>query len=250
MIRFLPILLTFLTLSCGLDDVPLIHPIPQSHIRQDMNNRSVVSIPTDNADTTFSHFVIYYKIFVSNTDQPSTASSAAYSAINPILASDHNAVSPHIDSTTSVNVNMESFFSGRDYHQLHVQGPDMQAINISTILSSSVLGSTIEFDFPSRTIPNVTIDSTVYTLWRSNGNGQFDPRPNRLFINSDDLWTPGNINAEINRDVVNLQGIGANDRRYVYVAMYIVGAGINVATYSFIYSTPSLIHVFQLPDRW
>ena len=243
----LALLLTLLLLltSCGLEDFPLIYPVPQSSISREFNSRSVVYVPTSNAGTTFSHFAIFYRIYVSNSDQPSTISDAAYSAINSYLAADHSAVFPYIDSTTLVNRNMDDFFSSRGFHYLNLEGH-----NINSVLSTSALGSTIEFNFPSRTAPTMTIDSNVYTLWRSDGNRQFDPQPNRLFVNHDDLWNPANINDSINRDVVNMPGIGTGDRRYTYAAMYIVGVGIDVATYSFMYSTPSLIHVFQLPDRW
>ena len=241
-------LLALLLLSCGLEDFPLIYPVPQSDIQQVSNNRSVVRISSENAGTTLSHFAIFYRIYVSTTDHLATGfgNSVVYPVINPTLASDHTAVLPHIDSTTLLNQNMDRFFTDRGFEYLSLEAPH----RIDSVLSSSILGSTLEFDFPSRRAPTMTIGSTVYTLWRSNGNGAFNPEPDRLFINDVDLWSSENLNEATNRDVVDMPGIGSGDRRYIYAAMYIVGVGINVATYSFIYSTPSLIHVFQLPDKW
>ena len=237
-------LVALLLLSCGLEDFPLIYPIPQSNIAQQMNNRSIVTIPDDNSGTTFSHFAIFYRIYISNSDQASTTSSV-YPAISSVLDADHRAILPHIDSTTLLNQNMDAFFTNRGFQYL-----ELQDHRIDDVLSSSILGARLEFDFPSRRAPTMTVGSTVYTLWRSDGRGAYNPQPDRLFINDVDLWSSENLNEATNRDVADMPGIGSGDRRYIYVAMYIVGVGINVTTYSFIYSTPSLIHVFMLPDSW
>ena len=236
---------TQVLVSCGIEDYPIIYPIPQSNVQQVMNNRSVVRIPDDNSGTTFDHFAIYYKIYLSNSDQPSTTSDASYSTISSLLSSEHNAARSHIDSTSYVSVNMDSFFTGRGFYQINLDDH-----NLSQVLSSSVFGSTLEFDFPSRRAPTMTVGSSVYTLWRSTGNGRFSPQPDRRFVNSDELRNPANIDPEINADVVDIPGSGSGVKRYTYAAFYIVAVGINTATYSFIYSTPALIHVFQLPDRW
>ena len=239
------LLLTALFLaSCGLDDYPFINPVPQSNITQQLNNRATVYIPNSNSET-FTHFAVFYRIYVSNTLVASTVRDT-YSTINPALASDANVIRPYIDSDTLVDTNMDSFFQGRGYRYL-----SLQSASSDTVLSSSVLGKNIVFDFSSSRNPTMIIDSDVYTLIRSNGNGLFSPRPtDRLFVNTEDLWKSEYINSTTNADVVDLSGIADSDRRYTYAAMYIVAVGINTATYSNIYSTPSLIHVFQLPDQW
>ena len=235
--------IVFLVSSCGLEEFPLVYPIPQSNIQSVMNNRAVVYVPSDNAGTTFSHFAVFYRIYISNSLQAET-SSASFPTINSVLVTDHNAIRPHIDSTTSLNVNFDAFFTGRGFHHLSIAGH-----NINLVLSSSVFGSTLEFNFPSFTEPTMSIGQTVYTLSRSERLS--DPQPSsRLFINNDELRNPANIDPVINGDVVDMPNIAAGERRYTYAAFYIVAVGINQATYSFIYSTPSLIHVFQLPDRW
>jgi hypothetical protein len=89
----------------------------------------------------------------------------------------------------------------------------------------------------------------TYVLWRSDGGGLFSPRPDRYFVNSRELWAPENISNQINADVVNKANLPDGDRRYTYAAMFIVAVGVNPASYSNIYSTPSLIHVFRLPDQ-
>jgi hypothetical protein len=91
--------------------------------------------------------------------------------------------------------------------------------------------------------------SSEYTLWRSDGGGLFSPRPDRLFRNREELYRSENINnPTINADVQGKSGVTDGSRLYTYAAMFIVAVGVNTASYSNIYSTPALIHVFQLPD--
>jgi hypothetical protein len=138
---------------------------------------------------------------------------------------------------------MDSLFQGRGYKYLNLQDH-----NISGVLSSDVLGSSLIFDFASYKAPTMSVGQAVYTLWRSDGSGLFTPRPDRLLMNKEELWRSDNINDKINADVVDKSDIEAGDKRYTYAAMFIVAVGINSASYSNIYSTPALIHVFQLPD--
>ena len=239
-----PLALLFLG-TCGLEDYPYIYPVPQSNITQELNYRALVRIPTNNSGTTFSNFVIFYRIYVSNIPESST-NRDTYNVINSSLASDYNSIFPYIDSDTLVNTNMDTLFRGKGFSYLYLQND-----NIDNVLSSSVLGSTVIFDFSSAKQPTMSIGSAEYVLWRSNGNGTFTPLPaDRFFINREDLWKPENINNTTNADVVNKSGIGPGDPHYTYVAMFIAAVGIDVGSYSNIYSTTSLIHVFQLPDQW
>jgi hypothetical protein len=109
--------------------------------------------------------------------------------------------------------------------------------------------NTLVFDFSSNNYPTMAIGSAAgHTLFRSNGNGSFNPRPTeRYFINTEELWRSENINSNTNADVVNKSGTGNSDPRFAYAAMFIAAVGVDVNTYSYIYSTPALIHVFQLP---
>ena len=234
-------LAAFYFIGCGLEDYPYINPIPQSNITQEMNYRAVVRIPNDYSGTPFSHFAVFYRIYVSDIPQASTTVSS-YQVINPTLAADYNSFSGYIDSTTQVNANMDSLFTGRGYKYLSLMNN-----NINTVLSSSALGSTLQFDFSSSKAPTMILGANTYTLWRAEGNG-YTPLPDRYFINKEELWKSENINSTTNADVVNKSDITDGARRYTYAAMFITAVGINASSYTFIYSTPSLIHVFQLPD--
>jgi hypothetical protein len=231
--------------SCGIEDIPFIDPIPQGNITQAMNNRAIVRIPVDSPGTTFTNFAVFYRIYVSDTLQASTTSISSYSAINSTLASDYNYFSGYIDNTTQVNVDMDRIFQNRGYKYLVLEDP---ANNINAVLSESSLGQSLVFDFSSSMRPTMTLGNNTHVLWRSDGGGLFSPRPDRYFVNSNELSSPYNINDQINADVVNKTDIPEGGMRYTYAAMFIAAVGFNPSTYSNIYSTPSLIHVFLLPD--
>jgi len=236
----------FILASCGIDDYPYIYPIPQSDISQELNSRATVRISSNNMSSNFTHFVIFYRIYVSNIPETSTIREN-FRVINPTLASDFNAIFPYIDSDTLVNINMDQLFRNRGYQYLSLDGN----FNIDSVLGRSVLGNTLVFDFSSHKPPTMSIGASTYTLRRSNGNGLFSPQPgHRQFINSEPLWRTENINQNINADVVGHSGLGPLDNRFTFAALYIAGVGINESNYSTIYSTPSLIHVFLLPDQW
>jgi hypothetical protein len=244
--NFKNIFFVFISLSffgaCGIEDYPFINPIPQGNITQSLSSYAAVRIPNNYEGTYFTHFAVFYRIYVSDIDLIST-DKTSYSAINSTLASDYNNFNAYIDSTTQVNVNMDSLFQGRGYKYLALQDT-----NINTVLSSSSLGQSLTFDFSSSKRPTMTLGNDTYVLWRSDGGGQFSPLPDRYFVNRGELWNPENINNQINADVVNKANLTDSNRRYTFAAMFIVAVGINPASYSNIYSTPSLIHVFRLPD--
>jgi hypothetical protein len=239
---FLFFICLFAICSCGIEDYPYIDPIPQGNIIQVMNNRAIVRIPGDSPGTTFTNFAVFYRIYVSDIPLLSITKDS-YSVINSILASDYNTFSGYINSTTQVNVDMNKLFSDRGYKYLGLENG-----NISNVLSSSSLGQSLTFDFSSSKMPTLMLGNSTYVLWRSDGGGLFSPRPDRYFRNRGELWNPANITNQINADVVNKADLADGDMRYTYAAMFIVAVGINPASYSNIYSTPSLIHVFQIPD--
>jgi hypothetical protein len=237
---FFILMAAFFLWACGIEDYPFIYPIPEENVRPTMSNRAVVQIPTGYEGTPFSHFAIYYRIYVSDVPLANTDPNT-FSAINPTLNSNYNFFRPYIGSTTQVNVDMNRLFQNRGYNILNFEGH-----SISSVLSSSVWGRELIFDFSSGRDPTMTVNDNTYTLWRA--TGIFIPQPDRLFINSYDLTRSENLISTINADVQNKPGIAAGIPLYTYAAMYITAVGINVAAYTEIYSTPVLIHVFLLPN--
>ncbi|MCL2232441.1 MAG: hypothetical protein FWB99_05115 [Treponema sp.] len=251
------ILLLFAALllsSCGLmEGEPFIEPVPQADIERFSNNRAIVNLrhyPALSAQPAFSHFAIFYRIYVSNIPEFSP-SPATFNAINPTLHSNYNTIRPFIDSDSLFGANMHDQFRRLGFWYLALEGN----ANINAILNNAI-GNIVEFNFPSGENPFIRIGpgniydtagniTNVHTLWRSNDGGRFTPVPeNRFFRNTDDLRNPEHIIPQRNADVANIAG----ERQYTYAAMFIVAVGMNSSTFATVHSTPSLIHVFQLPD--
>jgi len=238
---FLIFIAAFFICSCGIEDVPYLYPIPDGDIRPDLVFGATVLIPSSN-DPTFTHWAIFYKIYVSDilTNTPL----AMMATLNPTLGSDWNAIVPHIDSDTAVPIRMDDFFRGRRFFPLELQYPD----RINTVLSSSVFGDRLRFEFPSMGMPTMTVMSTgtTYTLWRSIGPPTNEARPDRYFRNRPEL--SGIIETGINVDVAPNTTLAPGARIVTYVAMFIVAMGRDHATQTVVNSTPSLINIFRLPD--
>jgi len=238
--------LTLLLGACGIEDISVIPPFPQSNVTQQFNDRAIVRIPnaTEYDGTSFINFAIFYRIYVSDILQSSTSSESVFSTINPTLASDYNVFKAYIDNTTAINVDMGRIFQNRGYKYLDLSDDN----SIFSVLSSSAFGTTLEFNFSSSRDPTMTAGSNTYTLWRSNDGGLYSPRPDRLFRNREELYRTENLVSTINADVQQPRSGVTDGRLYTYAAMFIVAVGVNQSSYSDIYSTPAFIHVFQLPD--
>jgi hypothetical protein len=233
--------------ACGLEDYPEIYPVRQyAHITQYMNDRAVVRITNDNAPPSmFTHFAIFYRIYVSDQLELSTTINDAhlYSGINPTLGQDYSAILPYIDSDTLVNSNMDSVIRvNRRYQYLSLNGAD-----IDSVLSTSCLGSTIEFNFTTGNFPSMTLGGTTYYLQRSSALPNALPDPN--FLNTPELWDSANINDNVNADVANKSNLTIPEP-HTYAALFIAAVGMNRETWTSAYSTPSLIHVFLLPQSF
>jgi len=237
--------------SCGLM-VPEPFNEPVRDIDRELNNWATIDFSAYNAVSAFTHFVIFYRIYVSAADIPATTT-GTFPTISPALAADFNAISPFIDSDTMFGVNMHSVFSGRNFRYLALAGGQ----DISTVLTGAMtMGSIVEFDFShSQSVPVMRVGAAgppLY-LWRATGHHSpglsFSPQPDRYFRNSDALRDRHNINLQFNADVADTPAaVLETARRYTYAALFIVAVGMNPNTFANVYSTPSLIHVFQLPS--
>jgi hypothetical protein len=77
----------FLFAACGIEDYPYLFPVPQGSIRQELNNRAVMSIPNANSGNAFFYnYTIYYRIYLSNNPIENSPSVGNFSAINSTLA--------------------------------------------------------------------------------------------------------------------------------------------------------------------
>jgi len=233
--------------ACGLLEAePFIEPVREADINRILNNRATINLRHYSRSPAFTHFVIFYRIYVSNVDIPTTTT-ATFPTISSALAADFNAIAPFIDSDTMFGTNMHHLFSGRNFRYLTVR-PSPSSASVNDVLLPEIgTGNIVEFDFThSQGIPVIRVDTAEHYLWRATGHAgiSFSPQPDRYFRNSDGLRARGNINLQFNADVADTPAAVAE---ITYVAMFIVAVGMDPNTFANIYSTPSLIHVFQLP---
>ena len=216
-----------------------------------MNTRAVIRLPGSGSDgysSYFQYFTIFYRIYISGvleSGKPQT-SQEVFGNINPALWSDYTAIAPSTDTTsTTANTAIGSLFTNRKYHELALSGS-----SLASVLSSSAQGSTIQLDFPTDGTQNPTLtiqgSGRVYTLFRSTGDGQFEPLPDRYLFNTPDICSSANTIAARNADVADRSGIPASPR-YTYVSMYIAALGKDYLTN--FYSAPTFIGIFRLPER-
>ena len=244
-------LLQFFT-ACGLDDFYYLYPVERDSITPISESLATVRIDQRNLNVpNFLNYVIFYRIYVSDSLQISIEPEI-FNLINPALLTNHNTLRPYIGSTSFGNTNLDNVFRNIRFNYLELEGNQ-----ISNVLSSSVFNGTLLFDFSHNERPTMTVNGTPYTLLRSTGGGTFNPLPDdeqlyRYFINSTELRRRANINDNNNADVSDLTRSGSlvseDTILYTYAALYIAAVGLNPVTYTNFYSTPSLIHVFLLPD--
>jgi hypothetical protein len=244
--------LTAFLVSCGIDDYFYLYPVPDGNVQSQSNTMAVIYLPNINLQEFyyFTHFTIYYRIYISDIQSVSLQlSQSELSAINPALSSDYFGIFPYTTSNTQgsqvVNTSISTMFRNRNYYTLELEGVDIE----NNILSTSSLGDTITLDFSPTpgSIPFLSINNSArYHLFRSNGNGVFNPLPvDRYFFNSSQLNSSENVTSNINADVVDKNNISGP--RYTYVSMYIVATGID-NNFSPIDSIPTFINIFVLPD--
>lgn len=248
--RFFPIVVLPLTLagllSCGLEEYYYLDPVYESTIDMALTNTATVRLPSyDTAITYFSHFSIYYRIYISGVNpEAKVTTDDERGAINTALRSDWTAIKPSTDTTsTSVNTSISSTFTNRKYYELALEGRD-----INSALSVSSGGTlAIEFSSVAGNKPTLTINGNKYTLYRSNNDGVATPKPDRYFFNTPEICDSDNAkNVNINPDVADAQSGVAQSPRYTYVSMYIVAVGKDKLTT--FYSIPTFIGIFKLPE--
>jgi hypothetical protein len=250
--QFLPAILGLLFTTCGIEDYPFLSPVPAGNVTVEMNYKATVLLP-GNVESYFTHFTIYYRIYLSNTLEAGTINNVdIMRTINSTLASDYNVFLPYTSNdNSSTSASIGNLFTGRSYRSIAVD-----AVAIETVLVKNVWGVTLDFTETSdRGLPTLlTLSgqgqvSRVYTLLRSDGGGAFTPAPvERYFLNTSELNASANATTSINADVVDVSSPLEGAPRYAYAALYIVITGINDRTFSPVYSAPTFIGVLHLPD--
>jgi hypothetical protein len=245
-------------LSCGLEDFYYIDYIDD--FTRTVNTSAYVRLPSSSDEgysSYFTHFEIYYRIYISGEPFPGLIDSTNRSQINNTLDSDFRGLNYLTDkSSTSANPsNLDTVFSNRRYFKLTLAEANIDNV-LNRTSSFSPLGKILEIRFPGNAMPELRLIDTLgnsvsYTVHRANsGPGLvFSPRPpDRYFINTDALNASANATNLINADVVDANSGTPSTPRYTYVSMYIFAIGKDYITT--IYSQPTHINIFRLAEEF
>jgi hypothetical protein len=234
--------------TCGMEDYIYLYPVQESNITIRLTDQAAVRIPSPISSESlyFTHFSIFYRIYISGVLIPSAVTSPEQMrTISTVLYNDYSGIYPstsnNSSSNTTVNTSVGSLFSSRSYYELELEGA-----SIESVLGGGSQGNELVIDFPPLPgdIPSFTVGGGgPYNLLRSTGNGSFNPQPDRYFINTSELNASINAgsNSTVNADVADQSGISGP--RYTYVSMYIVKAGRDPNTLGSIYSAPTFIGI-------
>jgi hypothetical protein len=230
---------SFLLTTCGIDEEPYLEPVgdASSVVVTANTSASIVGLTTSGEDRYSPNFLLYYKIYISGANELATITPDAMSRINPTLSSDYNGISYYTTSNTANRpVFTPTIFSNRNFYPMVID-------KYGEILPESTKSIMIDFgnSYPALTLTDNNNVTDTQTLYRSNGGGSFTPRPDdRRFRNFNELQETQN------RDVA--QSSASTD--YAYCAVYIIKRGINQLTLTAIYSAPTFVAVFRLPESY
>jgi hypothetical protein len=239
--------------SCGIETYKYLDPV-YSGIPMLLNTTAYIRLPSE-PYSYFRYFVIYYRIYIS--DLPvDVVDTGLLAQINPALYTDYNYFLSYTDTqSTVVPTTMGSTFTGRKYFPL-----ELENASIDRVLDSG--GGVITLDFsanpqfkPSLIMGDLRSETpgmpyTRYQLSRNTRNDNTPYANDYYFVNSDHINNGDHISSDsshVNQDVQNnTQSAGA---KYTYAAMYILAHGLDDTNFTNIYSIPTFIGIFRLPDE-
>ncbi|MDR0540161.1 MAG: hypothetical protein LBG74_06640 [Spirochaetaceae bacterium] len=240
--------------ACGIEDYPYLAQIPPSNVNRPSHTTATVAINTRSDTEPFLNYAIFYRIYISDILLTSTIGESELSFINATLNSDYLAIKPYTDPANNLTTNTGSLFSGRNHFEIGITEGD-----INDLLLNSKNSFTLQLDFSDTLTQAPRIfraGGGELTLKRSTGSGGFNPRPlyddgtfDGRFINTPELNASANTTSTINRDVVD-KNITGGMPRYTYAALYICAVGVNDTTLVPLYSAPTYIGTFLLPQKF
>ena len=246
-------LLCFFLLTCGIDEYYYLPQLSENKITRQVNTYAEINIPPNMLDSVSFYYakgyVIFYKIYTSNEDNNNVDILRTF----PRISSDYNGLFPYTDPTNATNIPSLNTFSSRGFYELRLEEG---VININKLLSKEEISNnggffTINFQPTPGAWPTISYNGTNYKLFRSNGNGSFNTKPDDsrfgYFFSSEELRDYKNASQtspNINGDVSGQSG----NPPYAFVSMYIVAVGSNPSNINTLYGKPTHISIFKLPD--
>jgi len=234
----------FTLLTCGLEEHYYLPQVPESGIQRELNTRAKIFIPKtllNDVEHYATGYVIFYKIYISSTDDDTIT---AIVNNNSRISSDYRTLFPFTDPTNTSSIPTINTFNSLGFYELETYGYDIRDV-ILYMKGRTDDEIIINFEPRAGIEPNITFKGIKYILYRSNGGGVFNPKPDRFFFASSDINSYAYAIPTVNADVTGQTG---TSDFYAYVSMYIVTVGQNPNNFSRLYSKPTLISIFKLPD--
>jgi len=233
----------FALLSCGVEDILYLPQVSESGIVRELTNKASISL-SPLTDSYATGYVIFYKIYI--ISPPGYGTIPELINNNTRISNDYSTLYRFTDPTNASSIPSLTTFSSSGFYELELYGVNIR----NAILSKSGGFFNIEFPLTPGVRPNIlslnSADSgTRYPLYRSNGGGTFNPKPDRYFLSSTDLNDFANAISTINADVSGQNGVG--NEGVAYASMYIVAVGTN-QNFSRVYGKPTHISIFKLPN--
>jgi len=225
--------------TCGLEEYYYLPQVPEGNILTEFNTFATINLPSISSYYYAQNYIIFYRIYISDYNA-SSISESIYSNISPSLASDYNVIWPNTDPTsTTAGTPAKTLFTSRNYFELELYQQD-----INNILSKNGGNITISFPTTPGDYPVLSLNNSAgYRLYRA--KNLLSPEPDKFFRNSTQLSDPSKATTNINADVAGRTGLSQS---YAYVSLYIVAMGANPSLFTPIYSKPTHISVFRLPE--
>ena len=262
-------------LSCGLETLPFIDYIPQSTYKIEDGTRARINLPSsgdEGYNTYFTHFIIFYRIYISSVNHSGIVAPLQQANINTRLQRDFNDFYPYTDFTSKEgsSSNIETLFNNKGYYKLSLERTPNSELDTSSVLNDNVLGRSLDIRFFQNNGENPTltvvggVNAGTYILKRANYGGpnniSFIPRPDRYFLNTE-VHTDGALcdnslavnpsqpSKNENADVYGFSpGNDTPSKLYTFVSMYIVATGRDFITQ--VYSPPTHIGIFRLAEAF
>jgi len=224
-------LISFCLFTCGIDEYFFLPQVEQNLIETEFNTWATVNLPQIPKDVHAyaTGYRIFYRIYLSGVDGGSMDNPNFSSS----FTSDYRAFESLRDPTNTTSIPTINTFSSQRYYELDYQ--------ISTN------GGTLVFLFPATGLvfnPHVTLNNGApVDLRRNNEFVPSDQHHEPFFRNTSGLNEASDSTSRKNMDVASGQTTG-----HAYAAMYIVAVGQNPLNFSNIFSKPTFISVFKLPN--
>ena len=255
--KLLVIIVCLLLTTCGIFEYYYLPQVPEASVEESDQYGAIIYL----GQMAFSYatgYIIFYRIYVSSEDVSGRINTPELrSQISSSLASDYNFFVRFIDPADTASILRQNTFLDRFFFEVEFRNSSAANVNF---LSGSAFSTPkylyLEFptslDRPTARLENdkdpVSHDNNPVYLHRNLQRMlAFSPEPDGdlYFRNRPELNDPANVTTTKNRDVT---GQVNTTPRFSYVSLYIAAKGSNPDDFSAIYSKPTHIGIFRLPD--